>query len=82
MTVPRRGGPSPAAPAARGKHWLALVVAILAAAALLALGTVGLIANRLTPRETIGGCVAIFVGAIAALWLRREARQHGGRHRQ
>lgn len=65
--------------APRGKHWLALITALLAAACVITLGTVGLIANRLTPRETIGGCVAILAGAVAALWLRKESREHGGR---
>ena len=60
-------------------HLAALAVAVAAAASLVALGVVGAVRNHLTPREIAGGCAAILVGAVAALWLRRESRQHGGR---
>ena len=63
-------------------RFAAAVTAILAGAALIVLGVVGAVSNRLTPPEVIGGCVAILVGAIAALWLRKESRQHGGRHQR
>ena len=60
-------------------HLAALAVAVAAAASLVALGVVGAVRNGLTLREVIAGCVAIAFGAVAALWLRRESRQHGGR---
>ncbi len=62
-------------------RFFAAAAAIIAGAALITLGIVGAVSNRLTPRELVGGCIAILVGATAALWLFRESRQHGGRHR-
>ncbi len=62
-------------------RFFAAATAVISGAALVTLGVVGGVTNRLTPREVIGGCIALLVGATAALWLRRESRQHGGRHR-
>jgi hypothetical protein len=54
------------------------VVALLAAGSFLAaLGIVGGISNRLTGREVLAGVIAIAVGAVAALWLRRDKRERG-----
>lgn len=60
-------------------HVAALAVAVAASLSLVALAVFGAVANGLTPSEIAGGCVAIVFGAVAALWLRRESRQHGGR---
>jgi len=59
------------------------VAAILALGAvflfLVGLAIFGAARNHLTPREIAAGCIAIVFGAVAAFWLRRESRQHGGR---
>jgi high-affinity Fe2+/Pb2+ permease len=57
-------------------------VLVVAGAGLITLGIVAGISNGLTDREWIAGFIAFAAAIVAALWLRRESRQHGGRGRQ
>ena len=63
-------------------HVAAVLVATAAGLSLAAVGVFIAVSNRLSLREVIGAGIAIFAGAVAALWLRRESRQHGGRGEQ
>ena len=51
---------------------VARVVMALAGAALVALGIISGAADRVTGHEVLAGLVALLVGAVAALWLRRD----------
>lgn len=51
---------------------VAIAFALLAGAGIVALGVFGAVRNGLTPREVALGCIAIVVGAVAALWLRMD----------
>jgi drug/metabolite transporter (DMT)-like permease len=63
-------------------RFIARAVMGLAGVALLVLGAFSYDSNRITLRDVIGLAVCVVVFAVAALWYRRESRQHGGRHRQ
>ena len=59
-------------------RFFAALVAILAGAALAAGGAYVAVMQRLTGREALIGFVILVIGAVAALWLRRD-KLHGGR---
>ena len=59
-------------------HVAAILIAGVMFLFLVALAVFGAARNRLTPHEIAAGCVALAVLVVAAFWLRRESRQHGG----
>lgn len=58
---------------------VARVVMGIAGAALAVIGVLVYRANRYTPPEAAGTAIALSAAIVAALWLRRESRQHDGR---
>lgn len=54
----------------------------LAGVALLVLGGLAYDSNRITLRDVLGLAACVVVGAVAALWLRRDRRLHDGGRQQ
>lgn len=58
---------------------VARVFMYLAGAALVVLGAFSYNSDRITSRDVLGLIACVVVYVVAALWLRRDRRQHDGR---
>lgn len=52
----------------------AIAVMAIAGLALMALGVLAVVTNRVTGHEALSGFIALLAGTAAALWLRRDKR--------